>query len=74
MRCFRGGLTLGVRKIPFRVFSFVVGNDLQGIPNNWSAEQRERFDRTVNDLHTGAANLCSAYDKLVRAARKKLAP
>ena len=21
MRCFRGGLTLGVRKIPFRVFS-----------------------------------------------------
>jgi hypothetical protein len=44
--------------------TFVVGNDLPGNPNNWSAEQRERFDRTVNDLHTGAANLCTVYDKL----------
>ena len=54
--------------------TFVVGNALQGIPKNWRTEQRERFDRTVKELHTRADNLCSAYDKLVRAARKKLAP
>ena len=44
------------------------------IPKDWKTDDPERLCRTVNELHTGAENLRSAYDKLVRAARKKLAP
>lgn len=46
---------------------------LQRISKEWRTDQRERFDRTVKELNATAQNLCSAYDKLVRAARKKLA-
>ena len=53
--------------------TFVVGNaGRQGVPEDWETDQPERFDRVVNELHTGADTLCTAYDELVRSARKKL--
>jgi hypothetical protein len=56
------------------VLNSSVSDAVHGIPPEWHFEERGRFDRAVKELDTAAKNLCSAYDKLVRVARKKLAP
>lgn len=52
--------------------TFVVGDNLQGIPMEWKIEYPGRIDRTLKELHAEANKLCAAYDELVRSARRKL--
>jgi hypothetical protein len=56
------------------VNTFVVGNaGRQGIPEEWETQQPERFRKTVEEIHEAADKVCSSYDELIRAARKRLA-
>jgi hypothetical protein len=53
--------------------TFVVGiAGRQGIPEEWETQQPERFRKTVKEIHEAADKVCSSYDELIRAARKRL--
>lgn len=48
--------------------------DRQSIPEDWEDEQPDRFRQAVKEAHETADLVCSSYDELVRAAKKKLSP
>lgn len=43
------------------------------VPGEWEYEDPQRFHDAVSEIHKAADAVCRTYDKLIRAARKKLA-
>jgi hypothetical protein len=52
--------------------TFPMGSGRNTVPQEWELESPERFDRVVRELHGGAELVCTTYDALVGAARRKL--
>ncbi|MFD2907874.1 hypothetical protein ACFSX9_03905 [Flavobacterium ardleyense] len=42
------------------------------VPPEWEIEQPEKFRDIVNKIHTETRGICSNYDKLIKAGRRKL--
>jgi hypothetical protein len=53
--------------------TFVTEKGFQSVPQDWEWENPKRFKDTVNEIHAAAKAAGSAYDELIRLARKKLA-
>lgn len=45
----------------------------RGVPAEWKHEAPENFKQAAHEIHSAADAVCSAYDELVRLARRKLA-
>jgi hypothetical protein len=53
--------------------TFVTERGFQSVPQDWEWENPKLFKDTVNEIHAAAKAAGSAYDELIRLARKKLA-
>lgn len=52
--------------------TFGCGKNIFNVPQEWSEEQPERFDRVVKLLNSEASASWDAYSEFVRTARRKL--
>ncbi len=46
--------------------------DAYTVPPEWQTEQRERFNKVVNEIHDAASEICKNYDKLILLGKRKL--
>jgi hypothetical protein len=60
--------------VAHHTFAAGTGPGYRAVPEEWECKRPERFKKAIEELHTGAANLCDSYDELVHVARARLSP